>query len=245
LGATTHITPNKALFYNYHEFPQAHAVGTADYGSFKALGIGNLWIKVESENRWADVELKNVLYAPGCASNLLSVNALTKSGMDIKFESNRASIVSEDRRLIVLPERTSGQLWSVYANYGNKVSAAIKSTNVDDLVALNASVVSDKESLNWHKRLGHLHWDVIWTMAKDGLVRGLEKISFPSKNPICTHCPFGKLSVALFPHKSSSKITRPLELVVSDICAPLPPSMSGKWYLIIFLDVYSRHIWPY
>ena len=90
-GATTHITPNRQNFVVYNEFPSPKTIGTADHGSFKAHGIGKIKIKIKDLVN-TNIELMNVLYAPGCTTNLLSVNALTLQGNSVNFIGNKCTI---------------------------------------------------------------------------------------------------------------------------------------------------------
>jgi transposase InsO family protein len=102
----------------------------------------------------------------------------------------------------------------------------------------------ETDLLKWHERFNHLNFNALCTMARCSLIRGFPT-SFPSTNPYCPHCAYGKLSVEPFPQKSSTVITRPLQLVVTDVCGEFSLSIGGKCYFVIFMDVYSRYMWIY
>jgi gag-polypeptide of LTR copia-type len=91
-GATTHISPFRDLFATYHQFQYPRDIGTADHGTFKAYGIGNIWISVKNKGEQLRILLTNVLYAPKCASNLASVNALTKNSFTVTFKDGTCNI---------------------------------------------------------------------------------------------------------------------------------------------------------
>jgi hypothetical protein len=48
-----------------------------------------------------------------------------------------------------------------------------------------------------------------------------------------------------FPDQATYRATRPLQLVHSDVCGPIQADSKEdvKWYLITFIDDYSRFVW--
>ncbi|GJZ66503.1 zinc finger, CCHC-type containing protein [Tanacetum coccineum] len=68
----------------------------------------------------------------------------------------------------------------------------------------------------WHARLGHLN--------------------FESLNQWLKRAPF--------PKKAKARSTSPLDLVYGDLCGPItPPTPSGKKYIFLLVDDYSRYMW--
>ncbi|GJU75218.1 ribonuclease H-like domain, reverse transcriptase, RNA-dependent DNA polymerase [Tanacetum coccineum] len=56
----------------------------------------------------------------------------------------------------------------------------------------------------------------------------------------------GKQSRAPFPKKAKGRSTSPLDLVYGDLCGPItPPTPSGKRYIFLLVDDYSRYMWAY
>ncbi|GJU37928.1 zinc finger, CCHC-type containing protein [Tanacetum coccineum] len=56
----------------------------------------------------------------------------------------------------------------------------------------------------------------------------------------------GKHSRAPFPKKAKARSTSPLDLVYGDLCGPIsPPAPSGKKYIFLLVDNYSRYTWVY
>jgi hypothetical protein len=87
-----------------------------------------------------------------------------------------------------------------------------------------ATKQANNDLLLWHQRFNHLNFDSLCSMGKQSLVMGMPS-DFPAENPVCEHCAYRKLSVKPFPSKSSSVINQPLQLVVTDICGKLSPSI--------------------
>nr|GEW57932.1 zinc finger, CCHC-type [Tanacetum cinerariifolium] len=49
-----------------------------------------------------------------------------------------------------------------------------------------------------------------------------------------------------FPKKAKARSTSPLDLVYGDLCGPItPPTPSGKKYIFLLVDDYSRYMWVY
>ena len=84
-GATTHNCPHKVLFRGYNKFPSPRSISTVDHGSLNALGIGTMWVKLQNNGFTLTLQLKNILYAPKCSANLLSINALDKANVSVNF----------------------------------------------------------------------------------------------------------------------------------------------------------------
>lgn len=96
----------------------------------------------------------------------------------------------------------------------------------------------------WHRRFGHLNTKSLLIMQKKGLVKGLPNLIDESK--VCTVCNVGKQQRGKFPKQSKWRATEKLELIHVDLCGPITPiSNSGKCYLLVLVDDFSRKTWIY
>ncbi|GJS08262.1 putative ribonuclease H-like domain-containing protein [Tanacetum coccineum] len=105
------------------------------------------------------------------------------------------------------------------------------------------SKASKTKSWLWHRRLSHLNFGSINHLARHGLVRGLPKLKF-EKDHLCSACALGKSSKK--PHKTKSEDTNQekLYLLHMDLCGPMRvASVSGKKYILVIVDDYSRFTW--
>ncbi|GJS11531.1 retrovirus-related pol polyprotein from transposon TNT 1-94 [Tanacetum coccineum] len=105
------------------------------------------------------------------------------------------------------------------------------------------SKASKTKSWLWHRRLSHLNFGSINHLARHGLVRGLPKLKF-EKDHLCSACALGKSSKK--PHKPKSEDTNQekLYLLHMDLCGPMRvASVSGKKYILVIVDDYSRFTW--
>ncbi|VFQ93305.1 unnamed protein product [Cuscuta campestris] len=95
----------------------------------------------------------------------------------------------------------------------------------------------------WHKRLSHLNFKTLNKLSKEGLVEGLPKAVF-RKESICDACQKRKLVKSTFKAKLPPSTTMILSLIHMDLFAPVTPiSLSGKKYVLVVVDDYSRYMW--
>ena len=79
-------------------------------------------------------------------------------------------------------------------------------------------------------------------LTKMKMVRGLPSIEHP--NQLCGGCLLGKQSRKSFPKEPSTRATKSLQLVHTDVCGPIKPSSLGKSnYFLLFIDDFSRKTW--
>ncbi|CAH0478581.1 unnamed protein product [Peronospora belbahrii] len=95
----------------------------------------------------------------------------------------------------------------------------------------------------WHARMGHLNQDAL--IKTRHATNGIPAIDQPTLS-LCGGCMKGKQTVATFPHCSSSKTSRVLELVHTDVMGPMTnPSKGGANYVLTFVDDYARYVVTY
>nr|GEZ26437.1 zinc finger, CCHC-type [Tanacetum cinerariifolium] len=81
-------------------------------------------------------------------------------------------------------------------------------------------------------------------MNQKDLVYGVPAIKHTTQ--ICNVCLVEKQSRAPFPKKAKGRSTSPLDLIYGDLCGPItPPTPSGKRYIFLLVDDYSRYMWAY
>ena len=85
---------------------------------------------------------------------------------------------------------------------------------------LNARTTKAPSLKQWHCRYGHLNFGYINKLAEGNLVTGM-KYAKGDTNQECEACTRAKMHRIPVPKQSSSKTTQPLELIHSDVCAPM------------------------
>ncbi|GJX72753.1 retrovirus-related pol polyprotein from transposon TNT 1-94 [Tanacetum coccineum] len=105
------------------------------------------------------------------------------------------------------------------------------------------SKASKTKSWLWHRRLSHLNFDTITTLAKQGLVCGLSILKF-QKDHLCFACALGKSNKHTHKPKAEDSTQEKLYLLHMDLCGPIRiQSIIGRKYILVIIDDYSRFTW--
>jgi hypothetical protein len=76
------------------------------------------------------------------------------------------------------------------------------------------------------------------------MITGVPRL--PHIKHICENCVMGKHHRDRFPKRSTTITTRPLQVVHTDLCGPIPvTSLSGARYILTFIDDYTHMTWVY
>ncbi|KFD60150.1 hypothetical protein M514_27678 [Trichuris suis] len=220
-GASSRMTSEKTFFKSLRPYKQQ--IYLANGASVYTAGIGDGWLQCRLPNgRMQQVQLKNVLYVPVIQGNLLSVRQIVQHGFRVIFEDT-ACTVSRRSRVVAYAVR-HGSLYEL------------------DCVAAedSARVATSATCLHrWHRRLGHRDLSGIKRLLSEGLATGID-VKMCGKSVICESCVKGKITQKRF-QKGMRRSVRPLDLVHSDLCGPMPTiTPSGNRYMLTLIDDYSR-----
>lgn len=180
-------------------------------------------------------DLPDVLYIPTISRNLLSIGKLTDQGHTVMFDSKHCYVVNNHNQPVFL-QGVQDPITKVY-----KLSLPRRAD-----VSTHCHLVESSISLahRWHLRLCHPNHQRLQQMTRDNLVQGIPRL--PLLQHICEICVKGKQTRHPIPKTASTRSTRPLQLIHSDLCGPLPtPSLFQSRYFITFTDDYSRYSWVY
>jgi transposase InsO family protein len=104
---------------------------------------------------------------------------------------------------------------------------------------------SSSELWKWHRRLGHLSFDLLCRLSGLGLLRGLALPKFES-DLVCAPCRLGKMIAASHSPVNTVMTEHPGQLLHMDTVGPSRVrSMGGKWYVLVIVDDYSRYTWVF
>jgi hypothetical protein len=104
---------------------------------------------------------------------------------------------------------------------------------------------SSSELWKWHRKLGHLSFDLLSRLSKLNLVRGLPRLGL-EKELVCATCGHAKMVSSSHPPLTDVITERPCELLHMDLVGPARVRSSvGKWYVLFVVDVYSRYAWVF
>jgi transposase InsO family protein len=104
---------------------------------------------------------------------------------------------------------------------------------------------SSSELWKWHRRLGHLSFDLLCRLSGLGLLRGLSLLKFES-DLVCAPCRHGKMIAASHSPVNTVMTKHPGQLLHMDTVGPSRVrSKGGKWYVLVIVDDYSRYSWVF
>ena len=221
-GASSHMCPVKNEFASIELFKEPVPISIANGWEVKALGTGNVPLTLKDGTL---VRMYDVLFVPDLDRRLMSISALVKKGLKIRFEK-KCCVISNEESEIVRVER-DGKLYILDCKARESAFASVEPTHEAGL---------------WHARLGHYPISKIKKLSN--CVEGLEVSKIPDDLDLCEGCANGKLSVQPFPTSryGEVKTDKILQIVHSDVMGPMKTvSQGGAKYVVTFIDDFSRY----
>jgi len=182
------------------------------------------------------IELKNdeqkfiseVFYVPDMKNNILSLGHFLEKGFEVQMKDKNLKIFDEFGVAIASVKMTKNRMFpldlSIY------LSKCFKA-EIFNMMNL------------WHLRYGHLNCGSLMLMEKIKMVLGTPKLEHTSR--MCEVCIMGKQHRKPF-LKKSSRASQSLDLVYSDVCGPILPTLiGGSRYFLTFIDGFSGKTWVY
>ena len=230
-GATRHITPHKQLLTDLRPAPHTVIVTFGNGSIGEATLIGDAYLQ---PNPGSLIKLTDVLYIPGAADNLLSVSQATKRGFSFSFKDTDCQISKDNQMIATGHADTTCSIYHLASRCLEPGSAAHAMTTA-------YAARADTPQL-WHRRLGHLGYDNLAKLTN--MSTGINLTSADIKTTSadsCDACILGKQH--RLPFNASTTITsKPLELLHTDLCGPMPvPSHGGNLYFITLLDDHTGY----
>jgi hypothetical protein len=167
------MTRNKKWFFSLTPLSHKEYVTFGDDKTGKVLGTGV--IKVNDCFTLNDVALVDRL-----RYNLLSISQLGDANLSVLFHKSDSHVLD-----------SSGKRVFGISHIGNIFQADFSS--VQSSLRCMISQCSS-ELCKWHRRLGHLSFDLLCRLSGLGLLRGLPLLKFES-DLVCAPCRHGKMIV--------------------------------------------------
>ena len=155
------------------------AVYFADKSKLKPSGLGTVRLKLPG---LPDHILHEVLYLPDLKRNLLSLVEIRQQGHSIHLFDGKAEVRSASDHSLVMEGIEEGRLLKLKGSSAHAQNFAFSSHHDEGTFP---------SSLLWHARFGHLNYDRLRLLKKNG-VDGLPTI--PRKPKECDACILGKHS---------------------------------------------------
>lgn len=115
-----HMTGNREWIYNYEPAPVT-TIKIADNKQLEVHGMGCVNITTNTDHKNNKIQVKNILFVPKLATNLLSVSQMTKNGCHVEFNDKGCNICQNSN--IVLTAKRQNKMYVVHdAAYALHVS---------------------------------------------------------------------------------------------------------------------------
>ena len=150
------MTPAREMFHTYTELDPPEHVGLGDGHILKAVGVGQIKVKMKRNS-----VLTDVLYVPDLACNLFSVRSTADNGKIIQFRHTRCWI--KDSNGIV---RATGTIRDKLYELDCESTVEFES----------ADITQDSTTDLWHQRFGHVNNQTLQKMANAEAVINMPKI---------------------------------------------------------------------
>jgi hypothetical protein len=96
---------------------------------------------------------------------------------------------------------------------------------------------SSSELCKWHRKLGHLSFDILSRLSKLNLVRGLPRLKL-EKELVCAPCRHVKMVASSHSPLTAVMTERSCELLHMDLVGPARVrSAGGKWYVLVVVEL--------
>ncbi|KAL8157440.1 hypothetical protein AgCh_002223 [Apium graveolens] len=147
--------------------------------------------------------ISNVRLVDGLKYNLISVSQLTDVGHKVKFDKDVCYIGTKTNEFALVAKRKENIFVLDFDEQQEEICLA---------------TVQDQQNL-WHRRLGHVHMDLLRKISSHDLVRGLPKLKYKETEP-CSACQLGKQVKTSFIAKNKVSTSVPLQLLHLDLFGP-------------------------
>lgn len=241
-GATSMSTGNRELF-EFLDNRHRGKLGIASGTSMPIKGRGIVRFKLPNG---MVVRLGNVIYVPGLAENLLSLEALHLAGYETQG-SKRGYEIRKDGKIVARGKREGKTTYldSVVSRDALKLGPSIGKMRHYASMAMETHSTLDRKRELIHRRLGHPGRKRFNDCVHD---MGLDELKLPKADPEledkCEICVKSR-QVKGQSHKKVPRAKKPLARVYMDFWGPNRDSVGDERYYISLIDDYSRFSWLY
>ncbi|CAI7870022.1 unnamed protein product [Closterium sp. NIES-53] len=262
-GATYSMTPRANLLTELELSPVKHVTSALGQRA-EVNGMGKAIFKGADGKM---VGLKNVLWVPILAANLISVWRLQKAGMGTSSKGAKTYTarlgerilwdLHEDRdvynEMCKLGEHEESGTAAKKQHKGeeNPKAAAEEEYGESMWGTIASAAFSNPTSatgecdwLTLHRRMGHVALPILQQLVKNEMVAGIRVKGEPDEVLGCPTCIQAKFT--RYPFSSSEATAKaPLDKVMMDVVSPLKLGAAGAEYFLTIVDVYTRMTWVY
>lgn len=233
-GTTSHICNDRNAFIELRAMKiPVEGVGVTP---LHALGRGTVLLDCEVDGKMITHRLLDVLYAPTCAHNLLSISRLDDAGLEARFSQGKVEFMRRTDNRVVAAGCKNGNLYPMIARARKQMQ------NNAHESAHAAAEASNRTWDAWHRRMGHLSKSGLERLVREKLVEGLTVDENSPPLSQCEACIGAKMITKPYPKEVTNRREDPGELTHSDIWGPARvESLNKSKYAILFTDDATRH----
>ncbi|KAD2392849.1 hypothetical protein E3N88_39826 [Mikania micrantha] len=186
------------------------------------------------------VSFDKVRYVKQLENNLLSVSQICDKQYKVLFDDSKCYILKEG---VVIPE--DWILLSAPRKQDLYVLNMATASTTSSTASCFMTKATEKDSILWHKRMGHLSLRKMNHLVHNNLVEGVTLKNFKLSD-VCVSCKKGKQVKQSHKPKKYLSITVPLELLHMDLFGPVNrKSIAGDQYCLVITDEFSRYSWVF
>ncbi|WVZ52082.1 LOW QUALITY PROTEIN: hypothetical protein U9M48_003175 [Paspalum notatum var. saurae] len=216
-GYSRHMTGHRKWFSSLNPVSTKEYITFGDNGQGKVMVVGFFSLSTK-------LSLREVAFVRNLVFNLVSVSQLLDEGYEVRFKKGACCVLDAEETIVcsLLP----------FGQGRPHIRFRPRSPSFADI-------------WKWHRRLGHLSFDLLVRLSSMGLIRGLPKLR-AEKDLVCHPCHHGKMVAASHIPVSQVMTSYPSELLHMDIVGPARvASVSGKWYVLVVVDDFSWFSWVF
>ncbi|GJR48247.1 putative ribonuclease H-like domain-containing protein [Tanacetum coccineum] len=231
-GCSRSMTGNMERLDDFQEFQGGKV--TFGGGEGRITGKGTI--------RTPTLDFENVYYVKELQQfNLFSISQICDKKNRVLFTDTDCLVLSKD---FMLPDE-SMVLLRVPRKH-NLYTINLNNLSPKGNLACLVAKASVDESVQWHRRMGHVNYKNMNRLVKGNLVRGLPPKLFKNDHT-CVACCKGKQHKASYKAITAvSSISEPLQLLHMDLFGPTSiRSIDHKYYCLVITDDYSRFCWVF
>ncbi|WVZ53075.1 hypothetical protein U9M48_004062 [Paspalum notatum var. saurae] len=218
------MTGHRKWFSSLNPVSTKEYITFGDNGQGKVLGVGSVSLS-------AKLSLREVAFVRNLGFNLVSVSQLLDEGFEVHFKKGACCVLDAEETLVcsLLP---FGHVFRVDLTSVSGPARCLVGSHSADI-------------WKWHRKLGHLSFDLLLRLSSMGLIRGLPKLR-AEKDLVCHPCRHGKMFAISHTPVSQVMTSYPGELLHMDTIGPARvASVSGKWYVLVVVDNFLRFSWAF
>ncbi len=228
-GCSEHITCDKSILKNFKNEKTNMKCANNTICTFEGVGV------FEGTINKHPIKLENVYYSKQINKNLLSGIKLANDGLSCEIESKNNKTWLKLKDVKKENKKVIGSFSADEFNIVRIPSKMKRNISINTITNDNTKTKLDDYSKKlWHQRLGHFYHENLEKYLDLHNVKEVE----------CLDCQIAKLKRKTH-NGTPPRASRKLETIHSDVIGPITKSLTGKRFILTFIDEFTRKAWIY